>query len=471
MTQRIPVCKIVAVTNEVPSVKTADSFFKTVCSLAVPVTLQSMLQSSFGIVDQIMIGQLGSVSVAGVGLAGKCASIYSVIISAIGAVAGIMISQYLGQKNKYEVRKSFYINLIVGAGIAGLCMFLCILFPEWIMGLYTKDAATREEAGKYLAIVAGTFIPLAGATLLSTLFRCIEKARLPLYASIVSAVLNTGLNYILIFGKLGFSPMGTVGAAIATLISQCANLVLMLLMFLKQNSVLEKTKQEETGYAALNWKQYLSMLLPILVCEVLWSLGENVYAGIYGHMGTEAAAAMTLINPIQGLVIGALCGLSQAAGVIVGKKLGNGDYSDAYKASKKLIFYGAAGSLILSAIVLFTAGFYVQIYHVEEVVKQLTVQILYAYALIAPFKVLNMILGGGIIRSGGRTKYVMFIDIIGTWCFGVPLGFAAAFVLKLSIPYVYFILSLEECVRFAISVGVFRSRKWMRQLAGIQMNK
>ena len=438
--------------------KKNDSFFKTVCALAVPVTLQSMLQSSFSIVDQIMIGQLGSVSVAGVGLAGKFASIYSVVISAIGAVAGIMIAQYLGQKNKYEVRRSFYANLILGAVIAGLFMFFCVLFPERIMGLYTKDAATREEAGKYLAIVAGTFMPLAGATLLSTLFRCIEKARLPLYASIASA------NYVLIFGKLGFSPMGARGAAVATLISQCANLVLMLLMFPEKNSVLKKPEQEETENAALNWKQYLSMLIPILACEVLWSLGENVYAGIYGHMGTKAAAAMTLINPIQGLVIGALCGLSQAAGVIVGKKLGTGDYSDAYKASKKLIFYGAAGSIFLSVIVVLTAGFYVQIYQVEEVVKQLTIRILYAYALIAPFKVLNMILGGGIIRSGGRTKYVMYIDIVGTWIFGVPLGFLAAFVLKLPIPYVYFILSLEECIRLAISVGVFRKKKWMQQL-------
>lgn len=133
-------------------------------------------------------------------------------------------------------------------------------------------------------------------------------------------------------------------------------------------------------------------------------------------------------------------------------------------AVEKLIFYGAAGSVFLSVIVVLTAGFYVQIYRIEEMVKQLTVQILCAYALIAPFKVLNMILGGGIIRSGGRTKYVMVIDIIGTWCFGVPLGFLAAFVLKLSIPYVYFILSLEECVRFAISVGVFRRKKWMQQL-------
>jgi Na+-driven multidrug efflux pump len=164
------------------------------------------------------------------------------------------------------------------------------------------------------------------------------------------------------------------------------------------------------------------------------------------------------------LLIGALCGLSQAASVIVGKKLGNGEYDDAYSASKKLLLYGAIGSIILSGIVVLTSALYVEIYQVEDSVKDLTRQILFSYALIAPFKVLNMILGGGILRSGGETKYVMYIDMIGTWCFGVPLGLLSAFFLNLSIPYVYFILSLEECVRFIISLNVFRKKNWMKQL-------
>ncbi len=441
-----------------------SSFFKTVCALAVPVALQSMLQSSFSIIDQIMIGQLGSVSVAGVGLAGKFASIYSVVVSAVGAVAGIMISQYLGQKNRPAVRQSFYTNLLLGAGIAGIFTALCALFPGQIMGLYTRDPAAREAAAAYLMIISGTFLPMAGATLLSTLFRCTDRPRLPLYASMASAVLNTGLNYVLIFGKFALAPMGAQGAAIATVISQCANFLLMLLMALRKDSVLAKPEGSAAA-AALNWRQYLSMLLPILVCEVVWSLGENVYAAIYGHMGTDASAAMTLINPVQGLMIGALCGLSQAAGVITGRKLGSGEYEEAYAASGKLIGYGAAGAALLSAVVILTRGFYVEIYQVEETVKELTRQILLAYALVAPFKVLNMILGSGIIRSGGRTKYVMVIDMVGTWCFGVPLGLASAFVLELSIPYVYFILSLEECVRFGISMVVFRRKKWMNQLA------
>ena len=441
-----------------------QSFFRTVCALAVPVALQSMLQSSFSIVDQIMIGQLGSVSVAGVGLAGKFVGIFNVVTAALGAVAGIMISQYLGQHNKTEVKRSFLLNLYFALALAALFTVLCLFFPGRVMGLYTTDPATLSSAASYLTILSGTFFFTAGATMLSTLFRCMEKASAPLYASLFAAAVNTTLNYLLIFGRLGFPAMGVTGAAIATVLSQFLNLALMCFIYLKQFQPFSFSGALSFRGVPFDRKQYASILLPILVCEFFWSLGENVYAAIYGHLGTEASAAMTLTGPVQGLMVGALCGLSQAASVIIGKMLGNDDRDGAFLAARKLIRYGFAGSFILSAVIILTRGYYVEIYQVEDSVKILTGNILLAYAVIAPFKIQNMILGGGILRSGGKTKYVMFIDLIGTWIFGVPLGLFAAFVLKLPAPAVYLILSLEECIRFAISMVVFRKKKWMTML-------
>ena len=238
----------------------------------------------------------------------------------------------------------------------------------------------------------------------------------------------------------------------------------MLLMFMKYKSYLAADKECMEEKIPFNWKQYAQMLMPILICEFAWSLGENVYAAIYGHLGTAECAAMTLTTPVQSLLIGALCGISQAASVIVGKRLGNAEYDEAYSASKKLMYYGFVGSIILSVLIILTRSFYVELYQVEESTKMLAQQILVAYAVVAPFKVQNMVLGGGIIRSGGKTAYIMAVDLTGTWIFGVPLGYLSAFVLKLSIPYVYFILSLEECVRFAISVVIFRRKGWMQKL-------
>lgn len=173
---------------------------------------------------------------------------------------------------------------------------------------------------------------------------------------------------------------------------------------------------------------------------------------------------MTLSGPVQGLVIGALSGLSQAAGVLIGKKLGAGERKVLTRAARRLLLYGAAGALALSAAVVLLSPLYAGIYRVEDAVKRLTGQILLVYAFFVPFKVLNMILGGGILRSGGKTALVMVIDIAGTWGVGIPLALLSAFVWKLPVPQVYLLLSLEECVRFGISLLVFRKRTWMRRL-------
>lgn len=441
-------------------------FLKTVCNIALPVTLQSMLQSSFSAVDQIMIGQLGSTSIAAIGLAGKFSSIFSVVVAAVAAVAGIMIAQYMGKRDEKEVNRSFSINLLVAVGLAAIFTVISAAFAIPVMGMYTQDTQTRLVAAGYLRIIAITFLPIAGTTLLSTMLRCMEKASLPLYACMVAMVVNTGLNYVLIFGKFGMPALGVNGAAIATAIAQAANFLFMLVVFIRLYAKQGKTFHFSVALDCVRGRQYLAMLLPILVTELLWSLGENVYAAIYGHMGTAECAAMTLTSPIQGLMIGALSGLSQAAAILIGKDLGKKEYDSAYWKAKKLMLYGLGGSVILSVLLVILSRYYVGIYQVEDHVREIAVQILIAFALISPVKVQNMILGGGIIRSGGKTRYVMWIDIIGTWVFGVPLGLLAAFVLNLSIPYVYFILSLEECVRLLMAAVVFKRKSWMQSLKG-----
>ena len=275
-----------------------DSFFRAVIGTAVPVGLQSMLQSSFGIVDQIMIGQLGSVNIAGVGLAVKFSGIFSVVVAALGAVAGIMISQYLGQQDRIELKLSFFLNLYFALCLSALFTALCLLSPGWIMGFYTTDPATLAATAGYLRILSGTFFSMACATMLSALLRCMEKASLPLYASFLAAAVNTALNYLLIFGRFGFPAMGTAGAAIATVISQFLNLALMFFMAIRLFHLSSLSGAFSFRKVPFSWKQYASILLPILVCEFFWSFGENVYAVIYGRLGTEASAAMTLTGPI-----------------------------------------------------------------------------------------------------------------------------------------------------------------------------
>lgn len=435
------------------------SFRKTVFALALPVTMQSMLQSSFSLVDQLMIGQLGSVEIAAIGLAGKFASILSVMLAAVATAAGIFLSQSMGAGDRKSRDRSFYQNLLLAVGMAAAFTALCLLCPERIMGLYSEDRAAIAAAAAYLRYLSLSFLPMAAASLVSTLLRCMEKAALPLYAGIGAALLNSGLNYVLIFGKFGFPAMGVEGAAVATSLSQIVNAVFL------WAALRRLSRGNGPAWERPQWdRAYLAVLLPLLATELLWSLGENVYGIIYGRLGTEQCAAMTLLNPVQSLVIGALSGLSQAAGILVGKELGAGDRDRAYGTSKAVLGYGALGSAVLSLLLLLLGRDYLGLYQVEAQVQAVAWQITLVYAAVSPVKVQNMILGG-VLRSGGKTKYVLGIDLCGTWVFGVPLGLLAAFVWGLSIPWVYLLLSLEECVRLVLGLTIFKRKSWMQTIA------
>lgn len=440
------------------------SFRKSVWQIALPVTLQSLVQASFGVIDQMMTGQLGSVSVAAIGLGGKFASLYTVVVSAVATAAGIVFAQYIGKDDRNGVSRMFALNGWVMAAVAAVFTAVSTVLPGSVMSLYSGDAYTVEVAAEYLSIVGAGFVPQAFSLLISSLLRCRGKAGFPLFASVTAAVVNTGLNYLLIFGKGGFPALGVKGAAVATTaarLAECAMLIVFLAVCIMRSEFsLRFTKAGSKG----EFGMLLGVLLPLLATEFLWGLGENVYAVIYGRIGTDDCAAMTLTYPVQSLTIGAMTGLASASGIIAGRLIGEGDPDGAYAAGKKFIRWGLIGSLALSGLLLLGSPFYVRLFNVGGDVRHMTRLILAVYAAVAPVKILNMIVGGGVLRSGGKTNYIMFIDIFGTWAVGVPLGLLASLVLHLPIHGVYFMLSMEECVRLAITLALFRRRVWISRL-------
>ena len=437
-----------------------ETFEKQVINIAIPVALQSMLQSSFSMIDQIMVGQLGEKSIAAVEIAGKPGFIYSVVIGAVCTIAGIMISQYIGKKDRESEEKSICVNFLVMMLTGIAFFFISRMFPLQFIRLFTNDARVISEGSVYLGIIGWTFIPLGITNIFGAAIRCRGKSSWPLYVGFVSATLNTGLNYCLIFGNYGMPMLGVKGAAYASVISQVAGAVLIIVMFFR----LYGRIRYSVSLGKEKYWQYLSMLIPIVINEFLWSVGQSINTFVYGHMSTDELTGMSLTGSLQGLTIGALSGIAQAAGILVGKRLGEGQYDQAYQESKKLCVYGFIGSILFSVTIMALKTPYVHLFNVSDDVRAIGLALLTAFAVLMPIKVLNMILGGGIIRSGGRTKYIMMIDMLGTWLIGVPIALVTGLVFKLPIVWVYFMLSQEEVVRFIISIFMFRSRKWMNTI-------
>ncbi|MFA9465299.1 MAG: MATE family efflux transporter [Velocimicrobium sp.] len=439
------------------------SYGKEMLLIGVPITLQSIIQASYGLVDQFMVGRLGTVSIAGSGIGATFSSLVIVTLSAIAAVASILITQYYGSQNKQGIIQSFYACFYVAMLVMLVFVIPSLITPKQIIALYTTDFETIQMASRYLRIVVLSFFPMTISLLLSSLLRSLENSRPPMYASAVSMGSNVVFNYIFIFGKFGMPRLGLIGAGIGTLIARSIEAIL-LIVFLLKKGYLYNANFRLRGGNRFFYQKIAGMMIPILLNEFLWSLGENIYAIIYGRIGIQSLAAVTLTNPMQSMFIGMFTGISTAAAIMVGKRLGCDNKKEAYEVSIFILKVSFLGSVITSVLLILIAKPYVTLFRVEPEVAKMTKYLIYALAVVLCAKIMNMVLAGGIIRSGGNTRYTLFIDLIGTWIFGVPLGIVAATILKLPVYQVYFILSQEEVVRLVLGFLVFHKRKWMKNI-------
>lgn len=332
------------------------------------------------------------------------------------------------------------------------------------MAVYADDAVTISKSAVYLKWRTIEFLPSVITLFVSTMLRNMNKAKLPAIAGIISIFANTFFNWLFIFGIWIFPQMEEAGAALATGLARFIEMMIVLILFIREKRNQNLYLKPSVKFSKSFVKNVFSILLPILVGEFLWSLGENMYAVIYGHLGTEPCAAMTLMYPIQGIAIGALCGISSAAGIITGNALGANDLEKAWKYGMNFVKLTVISGIAIGILVCLVSPFYVKLFNVDNETRKVTVKILIAFALVFTAKVFNMVVGGGVLQSGGQTKFMTAVNIIGTWGFGVPLGFLSVYLFHLPIWWVYFILSLEEYVRLGISLWLLFSKKWMKNL-------
>ncbi|AQR94674.1 MATE family efflux transporter [Clostridium saccharoperbutylacetonicum] len=447
-----------------------EKFFKkspylsTMLAIAIPVSIQSLFQASLSVIDQAMVGQLGENAIAAVGLGSRFPNIFIITLNAIGASTSIMVSQFWGKKDKENIARSFGGNLFIGLLITLIFSLLSFGFPNQVLSWYTKDAKVIELGSEYLKTIAVGYIPILLITMYSSILRSTEHVKLPMFAGIFGILMNTLLNYILIFGKFGFGAMGLQGTAYATTITRLLEaLILFTCIYAKKYPGAFKIK-EIFNLSAEFIKKIIIISTPILINEFLWAVGETMYSIVYGRMGTDEVAAMTLTFPIQSLSIGLFSGVSVAAGIMIGNKLGKNENEEAFKYSRKFIKLGIVGAAIFGIVLIMLSKLYVVIFNISNDLKDCTIKILIMFALVLWIKVSNMIIGGGILRSGGQTKYTLYLDMFGTWGIGVPFGFISAFIFKLPIEWVYLIISSEELARLIIGLKFMYSKKWMANI-------
>jgi putative MATE family efflux protein len=441
-----------------------NDFVKTVLRIAVPISVQGVVTASLGMVDVMMIGQLGDTPVAGVGLANQIFFLLSLVLFGIGSGTAIFTAQYWGQRDIEKIRRVMGIGLGLGLLTAGVFTVVSLAAPEWVLGIYTTDPGVIGLGSAYLRIVALSFFMAAITEMYSITLRSVEDSRLPMVVSIVALTLNSGMNLVLIFGYLGFPAMGVIGAAIATTLARILECGMLLWLTYRKNSPVAARWKELWYYNPGLWKQYFVTALPTMFNELTWSLGMTTYFVIFARISTDSVAAVSIAYNIDIVAIMLFSGVTGAAGVMIGNKIGAGQEAVAFQHARRFMGLSVIGGVATGTVMALAAGPLLTIYNISETASQYTLYILLILAVTLPIRVSNMVLIAGVLRSGGDTRFTLILDTCSIWLVGIPIAASGAFWLQLPVYWVVGFMMVEEVFKFSIAAVRMLSRRWINNL-------
>lgn len=439
-------------------------FYKMVLFLSFPIILQNLIASSVNMLDTMMIGRVGEVELAAVGIANQFYFIFSLFIMGISSGCAVFISQLWGKRDKNNIQKVLGIGLVSGFIINLVFTFGGLFFSEKIISIFNIDPKVIESGASYLRIVVFSYIFTAISYNYAAALRSIENTVLPMVASFVGLVVNGILNTILIFGLLGMPALGVQGAAIATVIARCAECaVLVIYTYVSKSILAAKVKTLVTIPKDLLKNVFVTMI-PVLLNEACWGFGNMTYAIIYGRIGTQATASIQICTTIFNLFMIVTFGLANVAVVIIGKEIGAGREERGHLYANRLCAISTITGIFLAIVLAVSAPFILQVFKVSPEVIGDSLKILYIYSILMPLRVFTVILIVGILRGGGDATYGAIVQGATLWFIGIPLSYVAAFIFHLPIYLVVAATAVEELIKVIIVIRRYRSNKWIKNV-------
>lgn len=426
--------------------KTKERFIKRFAQLAWPISLQTTLASCFIFIDMMMVQQLGDNAVGAMGIIGRFYFLITLTFAGMSSGAAILLNQFVATK-KVQQAGSCFVMLLASVLLIAVPLFIWVMsHPQYLLSTILEHPPTLALAQTYLVTSAPVILLFGFISAFATLSRAFKNTRLPLVASLFAILINTGLNYVLIFGHFGMPKLGLEGAAIATLVAISIEVVL-LAVLLCRTKIISLTLLSGWRIITSHSNQFYKLSLPFLFQELSWAGGMFGYSLIFAKMGPNVLAATSFMLPIEGLFISVFVGGAVACSVLIGHQLGLRKYKQAQVTA---VFLTRTTTVIACVVGLFIPaliwGLESQI-SLSEDVKTVTLTIALALVFIIPLRVFAMMLIVGVLRAGGDSKGVIVIDGVTLWGLGLPIVATCAFVLGWSISAVFIVLVIEEAIK------------------------
>ena len=440
-------------------------YFSEVRKIAVPIIIQQFTFAGLNMLGVILVGQKGETSVAAVGLAGQVAFLLQLVHFGIISGAAMFTAQFWGRQDVPNLKRVLGLCLILAISASAVFFLLAQLIPTQILQIYSKDAAVIELGARYIRTFSWTFLFFAITFSYAFVMRSTGDVKTPTTISVGALLISTFLSYSLIFGKFGFPEIGIQGAAIAAVISRGLECVTLVAVTYLKKSPVAASLRELTDFDLTFVRKVITPMLPVILNEFFWALGITAYSVIYGRMGTESFAAMSIVSTIEQMAFVFFIGISNATSVLVGNRIGAGKENEAFVYAGRSLGLGIMGGIVIGLLLQLVKAPVLSLYHVSPDVIENASRVINIITFFLWIRVSNMTIVIGILRAGGDTRFSLFLDGFIIWIVGVPMAYLGANVWHFPVYFVYLCAMSEEAAKWILGVIRFRSRKWIHNLA------
>lgn len=447
-------------------------FYAMVLAIALPIMIQNGITNFVSLLDNIMVGQLGTECMSGVSIANQLLFVYQLSVFGACSGAGIFTAQFYGSGNQEGVKHTFQLKLIVCVALALITMLIFSLFSEPLVRLYLHDNGdgvdlqkTLEYAQQYLFISLIWLVPNSVAQSYCSTLRETGKTLLPMIAGVAAVAVNAVFNYLLIFGNLGFPMLGVAGAAIATTLSRFVELAICVIWTHTRKDINPFAVGAYRSFhipASLTKRVFIKGM-PLLVNEFFWSMGMAIVTQCYSVRGLNAVAALNICSVMSNLFSSVFLSLGNSISIIVGQKLGAGKLEQARDEDTKLIFFSLVSSVFMAGLMALIAPLFCDIYKVSSDVRSLSIDVIRVSAICVPLHAFSNACYFT-LRSGGKTGITFLFDSVYVWCINIPMAFIISRFTSLPVAPMYLVCQGVDILKCIVGFFMVKRGYWVHNI-------
>lgn len=437
------------------------SLRKEIVRLALPIALQQFMTALVGACDAIMLGKLSQDAMSAVSLATQVTFVFNLFMFAFMAGENMFVAQYYGKGDYKGISQVFSLVTKICGCIAVVFLAGTLFFPEQLMRILTNEETLIVLGSEYLRVIGISYVFSGIAQTFLAIMKNCGAVNMSTLINGVMVILNIALNAVFIFGLSGFPKMGIKGAALATVLATVVQFMWSVgYVLCRIRAVKFSLRSCEKKLFGRFWQK----AVPLLINNLAWGIGFSMYSVIMGHLGTDAVAANGIANISKNLVVCFCLGLGNAGSIIVGNRLGADRLQEAKEVGETLTKTAIIAGIVSGLVLIALSPFITKMVDLTPTARGYLQKMLLICSYYIAGKSVNCMTIGGIFAAGGDSKFGMLCDSVTLWCIIVPLGCICAFILKLPVMVVYFVLNLDEIIKLPVVYKHYKKYKWIKNL-------